>query len=125
MNEERITFYLLIVRIVLGPTARGKPSARHRQETARMAVEVVCPEHVWVSDITHIGLPLGFVYFGDCRCHPIRTIRKEKVALSGYIDYNDADHQLGRFLDDVYLHKSILRRSSIDCEQAGIPQSPC
>jgi transposase InsO family protein len=37
----------------------------------------------------------------------IRTIKEEEVDLSEYIDYNDAWRQLGRFLDDVYLHKRI------------------
>jgi putative transposase len=37
----------------------------------------------------------------------IRTIKEEEVALSEYIDYGDARRQLGRFLDDVYLHKRI------------------
>jgi transposase InsO family protein len=37
----------------------------------------------------------------------IRTIKEEEVDLSEYIDYNDAYRQLGRFLDEVYLHKRI------------------
>ena len=37
----------------------------------------------------------------------IRTIREETVDLSEYRDYHDAYRQLGRFLDDVYLHKRI------------------
>jgi len=37
----------------------------------------------------------------------IRTIKEDEVDLSEYIDYNDAYRQLGRFLDDVYMHKRI------------------
>jgi len=37
----------------------------------------------------------------------IRTIKEEEVDLSEYLDYNDAHRQLGRFLDDVYMHKRI------------------
>ena len=37
----------------------------------------------------------------------IRTIKEEEVDLSEYEDYHDAMQQLGRFLDDVYLHKRI------------------
>jgi putative transposase len=37
----------------------------------------------------------------------IRTIKEEEVDLSEYIGYTDALHQLGRFLDDVYMHKRI------------------
>jgi transposase InsO family protein len=37
----------------------------------------------------------------------IRTIKEEEVDLSEYINYNDAYRQIGRFLDDVYMHKRI------------------
>lgn len=37
----------------------------------------------------------------------MRTIKEEEVDLSEYEDYHDAMQQLGRFLDDVYLHKRI------------------
>lgn len=37
----------------------------------------------------------------------MRTIKEEEVDLSDYADYNDAIRQLGRFLDDVYMHKRI------------------
>jgi len=37
----------------------------------------------------------------------VRTIREEAIDLSEYRDYHDAYEQLGRFLDDVYMHKRI------------------
>ena len=37
----------------------------------------------------------------------IRTIKEEEVYLSDYEDYTDAVCQLGRFLNDVYIHKRI------------------
>ena len=37
----------------------------------------------------------------------LRTIKEEEVDLSEYIDYNDAYRQIGRFLDDLYMHKRI------------------
>ena len=37
----------------------------------------------------------------------IRTIKEEEVHLSDYRDYDDAYRQIGRFLDDVYMHKRI------------------
>lgn len=37
----------------------------------------------------------------------IRTIKEEEVDLSEYEDYHDALQQLGRFLDEVYMHKRI------------------
>lgn len=37
----------------------------------------------------------------------IRTIKEEAVDLSDYRDYHDAYQQIGRFLDDIYMHKRI------------------
>jgi putative transposase len=37
----------------------------------------------------------------------VRTIKEEEVDLSEYEDYTDAVRQLGRFLDEVYMHKRI------------------
>ena len=37
----------------------------------------------------------------------IRTIKEEEVDLSEYECYTDAVSQLGRFLNDVYMHKRI------------------
>jgi transposase InsO family protein len=37
----------------------------------------------------------------------MRTIKEEEVDLSDYEDYTDAICQLGRFLNDVYMHKRI------------------
>jgi transposase InsO family protein len=37
----------------------------------------------------------------------IRTIKEEEVDLSDYEDYYDAVSQLGRFLNEVYMHKRI------------------
>jgi putative transposase len=37
----------------------------------------------------------------------MRTIKEEEVNLSEYRNYHDAYEHLGRFLDDVYMHKRI------------------
>ena len=37
----------------------------------------------------------------------IRTIKEEHVDLSEYLDYHDVCRQMGRFLDEVYMHKRI------------------
>jgi hypothetical protein len=37
----------------------------------------------------------------------IGTIKDEEVDLSDYADYHDASKQLGRLLDEVYMHKRI------------------
>ena len=35
------------------------------------------------------------------------SIKEEKIDLSEYRDYHDAYQQIGRFVDDVYMHKRI------------------
>jgi len=58
----------------------------------------------------------------------IRTIKEEEVDLSDYLDFTDAYHQIGRFLEDVYMHKRIhsslgyLTRSS--SRASGWPNKP-
>ncbi len=37
----------------------------------------------------------------------MRTIKEEEVDLSDYVNYADAVRQVGRFLDEVYMHKRI------------------
>ncbi len=37
----------------------------------------------------------------------IRTIKEEEVSLSDYLDYQDAYHHIGQFLEDVYMRKRI------------------
>jgi transposase InsO family protein len=37
----------------------------------------------------------------------IRTIKEEEVDLSEHLGCHDACRQIGRFLDDVYIHKRI------------------
>ena len=38
----------------------------------------------------------------------MRTIKEEEADLPDYQDYYEALHQIGRFLDEVYMHKRIL-----------------
>lgn len=38
----------------------------------------------------------------------MRTIKEEEVDLSEYEDYLDAVRQLGRFLDEVYMHSAFI-----------------
>jgi transposase InsO family protein len=37
----------------------------------------------------------------------IRTIKEDEIELFDYLDYHDAYHHIGRFLDEVYMHKRI------------------
>lgn len=37
----------------------------------------------------------------------MRTIKEEEVELADYENFADANAQIGRFLDEVYMHKRI------------------
>jgi len=37
----------------------------------------------------------------------VRTIKEEHIALTEYTDFADACSQIGRFLEEVYMHKRI------------------
>jgi putative transposase len=58
----------------------------------------------------------------------MRTIKEEEVDLSEYEDYTDAVRQLGRFLDEVYMHKRIHSSlgylTPIEFEQQWLTQQP-
>ncbi len=49
----------------------------------------------------------GAAWQNGCAERLMRTIKEEKVELSEYRDYQDAYRQLGRFLDQIYMHKRI------------------
>jgi Integrase core domain len=57
----------------------------------------------------HVCKRLGFrlVWQNGYAERLIRTIKEEEVDLSEYQDYADAMRQIGRFLDEVYMHKRI------------------
>lgn len=50
---------------------------------------------------------VGAAWQNGCAERLIRTIKEEEVYLSDYHDYQDAYQQIGRFLEEVYMHKRI------------------
>jgi putative transposase len=57
---------------------------------------------------THISMAeVGAAWQNGYAERLMRTIKEEEVELSDYQDYADAMRQIGRFLDEVYLHKRI------------------
>jgi putative transposase len=50
---------------------------------------------------------VGAAWQNDYAERLMRTIKEEEVDLSDYAAYADAVRQLGRFLDEVYMHKRI------------------
>jgi putative transposase len=59
----------------------------------------------------------------------IRTIKEEEVDLSEYQDYADARRHLGRFLDDIYMHKRIHSSlgylTPVEFEEDWLRRSQC
>jgi putative transposase len=59
----------------------------------------------------------------------MRTIKEEEVDLSEYEDYTDAVRQLGRFLDEVYMHKRIHSSlgylTPVEFEQQWLTHQAC
>jgi putative transposase len=60
----------------------------------------------------------------------IRTIKEDEIELFDYLDYHDAYRQLGRFLDEVYMHKRIhsslgyLTPAEFERDWLALPASP-
>jgi putative transposase len=66
----------------------------------------------YTQDLQHAQVQIGMANQGEAWQNGyaerlIRTIKEEEVDLSEYLDYHDAYHQIGRFLDDVYMRKRI------------------
>ena len=60
----------------------------------------------------------------------IRTIKEDGIELFDYLDYHDAYRQIGRFLDEVYMHKRIhsalgyLTPAEFERDWLALPASP-
>ena len=65
------------------------------------------------TDLLHaMGVAISMAEVGEATQNGyaerlIRTIKEEEVDLSDYVDFADAYHQIGRFLEDVYMLKRI------------------
>ncbi len=57
---------------------------------------------------THISMAeVGAAWQNGYAERLMRTIKEEEVSLTEYNDYADVMRQIGRFLDEVYMHKRI------------------
>jgi putative transposase len=72
------------------------------QYAATAYVEVLQEKHVAIS-----MAEVGAAWQNGYAERLIRTIKEEEVDLSEYRDYHDAYQSIGRFLEDVYMHKRI------------------
>lgn len=84
----------------------GRPEVHHSDQGVQYASEA------YVSQLQDLGVQISMTAVGAAWQNGyaerlIRTIKEEEVYLSEYRDYADAYRQIGRFLDDVYMHKRI------------------
>jgi len=108
----------------MGKRAARKPRTTNSQhgfvrfENLTEGLVIEAPDQVWVADITYmrrlrsLDCQISMAVQGDPRQNGyaerlVRTIKEEHIALSEYADFEDACSQIGRFLDEVYMHKRI------------------
>lgn len=84
----------------------GQPEIHHSDQGVQYASEV------YVRHLQDLGVQVSMTAVGAAWQNGfaerlMRTIKEEEVYLSEYRDYADAYRQIGRFLDEVYMHKRI------------------
>lgn len=98
-------------------TALQKALADHRPEIhhsdqglqyAALAYTQLLQDHDAKISMAEVGQPTQNGYAERL----MRTIKEEEVDLSEYEDYHDAYQQIGRFLEEVYMHKRVHSRLS-------------
>ncbi len=85
---------------------QGSPTIHHSDQGVQYAATV------YVSRLELAGAQISMAEVGEAWQNGyaerlIRTIKEEEVDLSDYLDYYDAYHQIGHFLEDVYMRKRI------------------
>ena len=85
---------------------QGRPEIHHSDQGVQYAAEA------YVQRLKGQGVQVsmsrrGAAWQNGYAERLMRTIKEEEVYLSEYYDYADAQRQLGRFLDEVYMHKRI------------------
>ena len=83
-----------------------KPDIHHSDQGVQYAATA------YVNTLSGLGIAISMAEVGQATQNPfaervIRTIKEEEVYLSDYQNYQDAYHQIGRFIEDVYQHKRI------------------
>jgi putative transposase len=85
---------------------RSKPEIHHSDQGVQYAT---LP---YVKLLESSGVKISMAEVGEVTQNAhierfIRTIKEEEVSLSDYLDYQDAYHQIGQFLEGVYMQKRI------------------
>lgn len=82
------------------------PEIHHSDQGVQYASEgstrLLHHTHIQIS-MAAVGCPTQNAYAERL----MRTLKEEEVYLHEYATFEEADHRIGRFLDDVYMHKRI------------------
>jgi len=98
----------------------GRPEIHHSDQGVQYAATE------YVARLLGVGAKLSMAAVGEPRENGfaerlMRTIKEEEVALTEYVNFADAQRQLGRFLDDVYnckrIHSSLGYLTPVEFEQ--------
>jgi len=97
------TLTLTALKRALG---RQRPEIHHSDQGVQYAALA------YVAALQGMGVRISMAEVGEATQNGyaerlIRTIKEEEVALSDYRDYHEAYRQIGRFLEEVYMHKRI------------------
>ncbi len=96
----------LTLRALEQALAQQTPEIHHSDQGVQYAA------HAYTARLHQAGVQISMAEVGAAWQNGyaerlMRTIKEEEVDLSEYEDYTDAVRQLGRFLDEVYMHKRI------------------
>ncbi len=96
----------LTLRALEWALARHTPEIHHSDQGVQYAA-IAYTACLQVAGV-HISMAeVGAAWQNGYAERLMRTIKEEEVDLSEYVDYADAVRQVGRFLEEVYMHKRI------------------
>ena len=103
---DRFLYQELTLTALQRALARRTPQIHHSDQGVQYAATA------YVQMLRDAGVRPSMAPIGDPRENGyaerlIRTIKEEEVYLSDYATYTEAYEQIGRFLDQVYMHKRI------------------
>ncbi len=86
--------------------AQRRPEIHHSDQGVQYAATG------YVERLTNLGIQVSMAARGQPTQNPfaerfMRTLKEEEVYLNEYADFADAYSRIGRFLDDVYMHKRV------------------
>lgn len=86
--------------------ACGQPTIHHSDQ----GVQYAAGDYVQLLQDAEVAISMadkGAAWQNGYAERLIRTIKEEEIYLADYYDYYDAYRQIGRFLEEVYMHKRI------------------